>query len=118
MYFSWYAGDYCTDPEYAAKETPEERANPSTLPDGYLEQQKRRLPIHRYRRLHLNIGGSPEGAYLSPEKVESAIGDYKIQAYQAGTYYKGFIDMSGGSDDDATLAISHQEGDRIVVDGV
>lgn len=118
MFFSWYSGDYSTDPEYAGKETPEERANPSILPEGYLEQQKRRLPIHRYRRLHLNIGGSPEGAYLSPEKVEAAVGDYRSLSYQAGTYYRAFVDMSGGSGDDATLAISRQEGDRIIVDGV
>lgn len=118
MYFSWYAADYCTDQEFLAKETPEERANPSTLPDGYLEQQKKRLPTHKYRRLHLNLPGSPEGAYLAPERVEAAIGKYRILPFEPGPYYRAFVDMSGGSGDDSALAIAHNDHGLIIVDGV
>src|SRR5215470_20070763 len=45
MFFSWYGGDFTTDPDFADK-TPEQRANPgmaSWSNDGYLEQQRRRL---------------------------------------------------------------------------
>jgi hypothetical protein len=53
MLFSWYSGDFCTDPAFAEL-PPEQRANPSmgSWPEGaaYLEQQRRRLPTHRYRR--------------------------------------------------------------------
>ena len=67
MLFSWYSADLCTDPAFADL-PPEERANPSmgSWPDGraYLEQQRRRLPTHKYRRLHLNLPGAPDGAFL------------------------------------------------------
>jgi hypothetical protein len=36
---------------------------------GYLAQQQSRLPSHKYRRLHLNLPGSPEGARSAAEKV-------------------------------------------------
>jgi len=47
LFFSWYGGDYTTDPGLVDA-TPEERANPSRASWGnadYLAQQKRRLPI-------------------------------------------------------------------------
>ena len=76
MLFSWYSGDLCTDPAFAGL-PPEQRANPSmaSWPEGakYLEQQKRRLPTHKYRRLHLNLPGAPEGAFLDQGKVLAAI---------------------------------------------
>ena len=116
MFFNWYAADFGTDPEYAEKEIAEERANPSILPAGYLSQQKKRLPAFRYRRLHLNIPGSPEGAYLSPEHVEAAIKGYLSLPYEKEQIYAGFCDMSGGSADDATLGIAHREDKQIIVD--
>src|SRR5262249_8127197 len=64
MYFSWYGGDFSTD-QALADATPEERANPSMASWGnpeYLAQQKRRLPTNKYRRLHLNLPGAPDGA--------------------------------------------------------
>ena len=35
----------------------------------YLEQQRRRLPAHKFRRLHLNLPGLPEGSAFQPEPV-------------------------------------------------
>lgn len=118
MLFSWYGGDYCTDKEFTEKETPEERANPSVLLSGYLEQQKKRLPSHRYRRLHLNLGGQPEGSYFNAEKVESSISDYRILPHNKDHFYMAFVDMSGGSGDDATLSVGHRENERIIISGV
>ena len=72
MLFSWYSGDLCTDPDFAEL-PPEQRANPSmaSWAEGvkYLEQQKRRLPTHKYRRLHLNLPGAPEGAVFDQGKI-------------------------------------------------
>lgn len=122
MLFSWYSGTYTTDPEFAGEDvTPEQRANPSmgswTNPH-YLEEQKRRLPSHKYRRLHLNIGGQPEGAFYSSERILGAVVEGRRSLpFVAGRRYFAFVDMSGGSSDDATLAIAHREEDgRAVLD--
>lgn len=120
MFFSWYSGDYCTDPDFASLPEPEQRANPTALPDGYLQQQKRRLPSHKYRRLHLNIGGQIDGAYFSAELVENAIvkGRVNLPPERGRYFYRAFIDMSGGSHDDAVLVIGHADEDsgRTIID--
>ena len=75
LFFSWYAADYTTDPGFADLPA-EAKANPSMASwgnDGYLAQQKRRLPTHKYRRLHLNLPGAPDGAAFSGEHVMAAI---------------------------------------------
>jgi hypothetical protein len=77
MLFSWYSGNFTTDPDFADKQTPEERANPSMSSwvngAGYLEQQKRRLPSAKYRRLHLNEPGAPNGAFFDQGAVLAAV---------------------------------------------
>ena len=113
MLFSWYAGDFTTDPAFIEKGTPEERANPSMSSwgnPGYLAQQKKRLPTHKYRRLHLNLPGAPDGAAFDADAVMAAIvtGRRRLR-YKGGTAYHGFVDMSGGSSDDAVLGISHYD---------
>ncbi len=118
FYFSWYGADYGTDPDFVSKETPEERANPSVLPKSYFESQKKILPSARYRRLHLNLPGSPEGAFFNADKVEGAVGDHKRLPFKEGVHYSAFVDMAGGSNDDSTLAVSHVEGERVIIDGV
>lgn len=114
MFFSWYAADKTTDPDFE-NALPEDRANPSRgswNDSRYLEQQQRRLPAHKYRRLHLNLPGLPEGSAFSVEKVMDAVErGVKVRSPQAGVEYVGFVDMSGGSSDDATLAIAHREGE-------
>lgn len=113
MLYVWYSGAECTDPEFANLE-PELRANPSiaSWSDGraYLDQQRRRLPTSKYRRLHLNLPGAPNGAFLDQGSVLNAIvvGRHSLPPTAAHTY-RGFVDMSGGSSDDAVLAIAHAE---------
>lgn len=119
MLFSWYAADYTTDPDLADAD-PEAKANPSAAgwadPD-YLAQQRRRLPSHKYRRLHLNLPGSPTGAFFDAGAVVSSIVDGRRSLPpEADVHYTAFVDMSGGSSDDATLAIAHAVGERVVVD--
>jgi len=115
LLFSYYAADKTTDPHFESA-TPEQRANPSMASwenDDYLDQQRRRLPSHKFRRLHLNLPGSPEGSAYDAGKIEDAIErGVKVRPPQAGVDYVGFVDMSGGSSDDACLGISHLEGDR------
>jgi len=110
MLFSWYGGDFTTDPAFADL-PPEQRANPSMASwgnPGYLAQQQRLLPSHKYRRLHLNLPGVPEGSAYQPEPIEVAIErGVTIRPPRLGTVYSAFVDMSGGSSDDAVLAIAH-----------
>jgi hypothetical protein len=123
MLFSWYSGDKCTDPAFAEL-PPELRANPSigSFADGaaYLAQQRQRLPTHKFRRLHLNLPGAPNGAFLDQGVVMAAVvPGRKVIPYQEGVRYHGFVDMSGGSLDDAVLCIAHlDEGKRIIVDRI
>lgn len=112
MFFSWYGGDFTTDPALAGEGvTQERRANPSMENwgnDGYLDQQRRRLPTHKFRRLHLNLPGAPDGAAFSADAVMSSIvsGRKRLEP-AAGAVYHAFVDMSGGSNDNACLGIAH-----------
>ena len=122
MFFSWYAADYVTDPAFENL-SPEAKANPSMASwadQGYLAQQQSRLPSHKYRRLHLNLPGSPEGSAFSAEKVMDSIErGVSVRLPEAGTTYHGFVDMSGGSSDDSTLAIAHKDANgRAILDRV
>ena len=67
MLFSWYSADFTTDPEFVQAD-PELRANPSmeSWPEGreYLEQQRRRLPSNKFKRLHLNLPTSSEDSFV------------------------------------------------------
>lgn len=118
MFFSWYSGDFTTDPEFEQAE-PEVRANPSMSSwtnTEYLEQQRRRLPNHKFRRLHLNMPGLPDGACLNAERVMACVVQGRRHlSPQPDVQYFGFVDLSGGSSDDAVLAISHQDKDGVVV---
>jgi hypothetical protein len=117
LFFSWYGGDFTTDPALADAE-PERRANPSLASwgdDGYLAQQRRRLPTHKFRRLHLNLPGAPDGAAFDGDRVMGAIvTGRKAVAREEGVRYRAFVDMSGGSSDDAVLAIAYFDAARRV----
>jgi hypothetical protein len=120
MLFSWYSGDRTTDPDFADL-PPERRANPSMASwddgIGYIEQQRRRLPTHKFRRLHLNLPGSPNGAAFDQGIIIAAtVAGRKALAEQEGIRYHAFVDMSGGSSDDAVLGIAHVENNRAVLD--
>lgn len=120
LLFSWYAADFCTDPAFADL-SPEERANPSMASwgnPGYLAQQRARLPAHKYRRLHLNLSGLPAGSAFQPEPIMDAVTrGVVLRPPEDGITYAAFVDMSGGSSDDAVLAIGHKDADgRFVVD--
>jgi len=120
MLFSWYSASFTTDPAFA-NAPPEVRANPSMASWGdasYLDQQQRRLPSHKYRRLHLNLPGLPEGSAFQPEPIMDAITrGVSVRRPEPDIQYAAFVDMSGGSSDDAVLAIGHMGMDgRVVLD--
>ena len=121
MCFSWYAGDFTTDATFADA-APEQRANPSAKSwgdAGYLDQQRRRLPSHKFRRLHLNLLGAPDGAAFDGDKVlEAIVNGRRRLPRDDGRLYSAFVDMSGGSTNDATLAIAHVDAEtkRAVLD--
>jgi hypothetical protein len=123
MLFSWYSGgELNTDPDFATLE-PELRANPSfgSWADGvgYLEQQKRTLPTHRYRRLHLNLPGAPEGAVFDQGKVMACVvRGRKALPYVEGVVYFCFCDMCGGGPDDAVICIGHEDNGRAIIDRI
>ncbi len=121
LFFTWYGGDFTTDPALMGEEvTPEQRANPSMASwgnPGYLEDQRRRLPPHKFRRLHLNLPGSPDGAAFNAESVLGCVvRGRKSNWPRREISYLAFVDMSGGSAADAVLAIGHVEDGRVVVD--
>jgi hypothetical protein len=119
MCFSYYAADRTTDSDFFDV-MPEERANPSMSSwtnKNYLEEERRRLPSHKFRRLHLNLPGLPEGSAFSAEKIVEAIEQgVKARPPDERLAYFAFTDMSGGSNDDACLAITHKEQGRAVLD--
>ncbi|HEY1260562.1 MAG TPA: hypothetical protein VGF34_15045 [Stellaceae bacterium] len=123
LFFSWYSGDYCSEPGLDDL-APEAKANPSAATWGddgeYLLTQKRRLPVHRYRRLHLNLPGLQDGAAFDPEAVlSSVVTGRKRLPFVKDTSYVAFCDLSGGSADDACLGIAHySEDDRRVITDV
>ncbi len=121
MLFSWYGGDYTTDPAYQDAGA-EDKANPSrgSWEDShYLEQQRRRLPTVRFRRLHLNLPGYPDGGAYDGTKLDAAVDrGVRIRPPQPEVTYAAFVDMSGGSSDSCALAVGHTEGGVRLVDGV
>jgi hypothetical protein len=116
MLFSWYSGDLCTDPAFTDLD-PILRANPSlpSWPDGmaYIEQQRARLPTGRFRRLHLNLPGAPEGAAFDQASIlRCVVAGRRSLSWQDGTRY------FGGSSDDAVLCIVHLDGKTVVLDAI
>src|ERR1700722_10206290 len=111
MFFSWYSGDFTTDPSLVDAE-PERRANPSinNFTKDYLKQQRQRLPSHKFRRLHLNLPGAPDGAAFNGDKVMAAVvpGLRRLR-WEEGRRYLASVDMCGGSNDDATFSFSHYD---------
>lgn len=119
MLFSWFGGDRTADPDFADL-PPEERANPSMASwadPGYLAQQQLRLPAHKYRR---TCQACRKGLRFSLSPFLDAIArGVTVRAPEPGINYVGFVDMSGGINDDAVLGIAHRDADgRAVLDTV
>lgn len=58
-------------------------------------------------------------AFITREMVDSNTrSEPLIIPPQSGIHYAGFVDVAGGGADEYTLAISHREGERSVIDGI
>ncbi len=65
----------------------------------------------------MNLPGSPEGAFFDQGVVLDAIVPGRIQLPpRDGVRFFAFCDLSGGSIDDATLAIGSTRGEKAIVD--
>ncbi|PSH68542.1 hypothetical protein CU102_12315 [Phyllobacterium brassicacearum] len=57
--------------------------------------------------------------FVSLDVVEACVTPGVFERpYVSGVRYRGFVDPSGGSNDSMTLAIGHNEGDRVILDCV
>lgn len=110
LYVSWYSGTIA-------------EANPSLNgPLGPtmagIEDAQRSLPSWMFRRLYLNLPGQPDAAAFDADIIESRIVTGRtVLPPMPGVSYVAFVDMSGGGNDDATLAIAHADSQgRAVLD--
>jgi hypothetical protein len=86
-----------------------------TIPQAEIDRELERDRARNSAELLAEFRGDLE-SYVSVELVESCVGDYHEMAPAAGVNYYAFTDPSGGSDDSFTLAISHRDGERVVID--
>jgi len=56
--------------------------------------------------------------FVSYEIVSACVGDHHEMAPLPNTKYYAFVDPSGGSADSFTMAISHRDGERFVIDAI
>jgi hypothetical protein len=56
--------------------------------------------------------------FVAYEIVQSCVGDHVEMAPLGINRYSAFVDPSGGSADSFTLAISHRDGERVVIDAI
>ena len=87
----------------------------ATIPQSEIDRELERDRARNTAELLAEFRGDLEG-YVAIEVVEACVGDYYEMAPAAGTSYYAFTDPSGGSDDSFTLAISHRDGERVVID--
>jgi len=91
---------------------------PWQTPDYYTAQRQELRPS-AFLRLHENRWVSTEGAWLPSAVLERAIDRAVVERPPVeGVRYVAFVDNSGGSCDDMTLAVGHCETGRRIVDGV
>lgn len=78
------------------------------------------MPAHKYRRLHLNLPGLPEGSAFQPEPIMDCVErGIKVHPPTPGLEPCAFVDMSGGSSADAVLALGHRDKDgRHILDAI
>ncbi len=55
-------------------------------------------------------------SFVPFEVVRACVGDYVEMGPLEGRTYSAFCDPSGGSSDSFTMAISHKEGERVIID--
>jgi hypothetical protein len=86
-----------------------------TIPQAEIDRELERDRARNTAELLAEFRNDLEG-YVAFEVVEACVGSYFEMAPARSTSYYAFTDPSGGSDDSFTLAISHRDGERVVID--
>ncbi len=106
MLFVWFDGD---------------QANPASwITPAYLEQQRRRLPDHMFKRLHRNEWTSGSGSFLTRDDVHAAL-DPELANIHSGQGQLYFVGVDLGLVNDATaIAVVHRDpvSDKVITDHV
>ena len=89
----------------------------ATIPQSEIDRELERDRARNTAELLAEFRNDLE-SYVSYEVVQSCIGSYFEMAPARSVSYYAFTDPSGGSDDSFTLAISHRDGERVVIDSI
>jgi hypothetical protein len=89
----------------------------TTLPQGVVDRALERDRPSAEAEFMARFRSDIEG-FVPFEVVEACTGNHTEMAPLSGLHYFGFCDPSGGSADSFTLAISHADGNRVLVDAV
>jgi hypothetical protein len=87
----------------------------SSIPQSEIDRELERDRARNTAELLAEFRSDLE-SYVSLEVVESCVGSYYEIPPAPATSYYAFTDPSGGSEDAFSLAISHRDGERVVVD--
>jgi hypothetical protein len=88
----------------------------SAIPQSEIDRELERDRARNTAELLAEFRSDLE-SFVSLEVVEACVGGYYEMAPAAQTSYHGFVDAAGGSGNDAfAMAISHREGENIIVD--
>jgi hypothetical protein len=89
---------------------------PQHVIDRALEKDRARASAEYLAEFRVDIEG-----FVSLEVVEACVGGYHEMGPVSGTFYRAFVDPSGGSEDSMTMAIAHKTRtpeEQIVIDAV
>lgn len=84
---------------------------PQSVVDRALERDRAAATAEYLAQFRIDIE-----TFVAYEIVQACVGDHVEMAPLAQHRYTAFCDPSGGSADSFTLAISHKDGERIVID--
>jgi hypothetical protein len=102
------------DPEILVAQAASRTMNPS-LPQSVVDRALERDRAHASAEFLATFRTDIE-SFIALEVVESCLGDYVERAPLPRQRYSAFVDPSGGSSDSFTLAVSHAEGERVIID--
>jgi hypothetical protein len=90
--------------------------NPS-LPQAKVDREFEKDPASAAAEYGAEFRSDIE-SFVPIEVVEACTGDYAERAPLSRFKYFAFVDPSGGSSDSFTMAISHKEGEKILIDAI
>src|SRR5262249_16241652 len=90
--------------------------NPS-VPQGKVDREFEKDPASAAAEYGAEFRADIEG-FVPIEVVEACTGGYTERAPLSQYKYSAFVDPSGGSSDSFTLAVSHREGERVIIDAI